>query len=100
MTCLTAPGIVMCTAGPLTEVRRTPYPHARWCFTCRERTTFDYVVFHPSQDASELDGPEAEIQCHTCRTTDSDLFPGNFRPFIEPYGPENKLDPLPYRKVH
>ena len=83
-------GGIVCTIAPRVEVARTPYPGQRWCFHCRARHTFEYVIYEPGRDASELDCPEAEVQCATCHTKDSDRFPDlPEREFIHPYDPED-----------
>lgn len=63
----------------------------KYCFTCREKTLFQWQVLHPAK-GNMMDSPEAVVQCAKCRTQDSDLFPGNYRHFVDPYNPYDKKD--------
>lgn len=49
----------------------------RWCFTCRKVREFRFIVKAPT--GMSYYGPEGDIKCGTCRTSDGDLFPGRFR---------------------
>jgi hypothetical protein len=51
----------------------------RWCFHCRVRHDFDWVVMVP--DGLSYYGPHAEIQGPTSQCTD--LFPGWSREWVE-----------------
>ncbi len=68
---------------PLEETFRRPDGDVRWCFECRARRQFVYIVMSPIQPDDPEDwsyyGPSASIRCETCDTTDSDLFPGTSR---------------------
>lgn len=77
---------------PMQEVRRDPDGDQRWCFRCRKRTQFEYVVSVPvveppkpgEEDTYEFPtgayyGPSREIVCATCHTVDGDCFPGTYR---------------------
>lgn len=59
---------------PLEEVVREDIGE-RWCFRCRKRREFQYVVKAPV-DIMSYYGPSPSITCGTCTTIDSDLFPG------------------------
>jgi hypothetical protein len=71
---------------PMEEIVRRP-DGERWCFTCRERRDFEYVVEAPVIDpAIPLDeqtgayyGPTPHIECSVCKTWDGDCFPGTNR---------------------
>ena len=69
-------------ATPMEEVRRAP-DGVRWCFKCRTRRAFDFVVSSPIvrslDDAGAYYGPSSRVECTVCRTADSDLFPGRER---------------------
>lgn len=54
----------------------------RWCFSCRARRDFLYVVLAPTNPMSWY-GPTPQIQCATCATVDGDLFPGREREWGE-----------------
>lgn len=68
---------------PVEEIARRP-DGERWCFVCRKRHEFLYIV-----TASKLDpelpledqpgswyGPVPHIECSVCHTWDGDCFPG------------------------
>ncbi len=77
---------------PMTETSRRP-DGTRYCFECRTRRGFVYVVDSPIVTSwCPLDGdgtvefstgawygPSASIRCVTCGTTDGDIFPGTSR---------------------
>lgn len=74
-----APTIHICWE-PQEETYRRP-DGTRWCFTCRSRQPFDYVVMSPVEDRDDPDtwsyyGPTPHIECATCHTHDGDVFPG------------------------
>ena len=62
------------------EVRRT-LEGERWCFVCRKRREFEYVVLVPVE--MSYYGPTRRIECSQCRTVDGDLFPGAEREWSE-----------------
>jgi hypothetical protein len=66
------------------ETHRRP-DGERWCFVCRKRTAFDYVVMMPVIDRENPSyyGPTSSIECATCHTDDSDLFPGREREWVD-----------------
>jgi hypothetical protein len=59
------------------EVTRRPHGNERFCFHCRAKRQFEYVVMAPTE--LSYYGPTPAIECATCRTVDGDLFPGNER---------------------
>lgn len=62
--------------GPATEeVTRKP-DGEHWCFVCRKRRRFDFVVRAPIEPSYY--GPNPSIVCELGHT-DGDLFPGRFR---------------------
>jgi hypothetical protein len=61
----------------LEEVVRRPNGEKRWCFQCRSRRAFEYVVMAPVE--LSYYGPTPSIRCAHCGHTDSDLFPGRMR---------------------
>jgi hypothetical protein len=67
---------------PMEEVSRRP-DGERWCFVCRKRRVFEFVVERPIvtsiDDTGCWYGPTSQIECATCRTIDADLFPGRVR---------------------
>jgi hypothetical protein len=50
----------------------------RWCFACRKRREFQYVVDAPV-DIMSWYGPTPSIRCGECGKIDGDLFPGRER---------------------
>lgn len=72
---------VICGPGEMKEIVREPHGDPRWCFTCRQRRSFEYVVtatVEPSYYA-----PNPSVVCATCGTDDGDMFPGRFREWVE-----------------
>ena len=71
---------------PTEEVIRRP-DGERWCFTCRKRRAFDYVVEAPRLDPNvPLEdqtgawyGPTPHVECSVCKMWDGDCFPGTGR---------------------
>lgn len=61
---------------PLYEVFRKD-DGERWCFRCRKRCRFERVRQAPA--GMSYYGPNDKIECVSCRTTDGDLFPGQYR---------------------
>lgn len=49
----------------------------KWCFHCRKRREFFFIVKAPAEPSYY--GPDPDIQCGTCKTSDGDLFPGGER---------------------
>lgn len=62
-------------AEPMREVHREADGEPRWCFTCRKRRDFVYVVDTPTSKYSYY-GPHPSIQCASCGQVDGDIFPG------------------------
>ena len=70
--------IVHISRGPeMVEVVRRRDGQERWCFHCRKRREFLYIVTAPSEPSYY--GPNVGIKCGTCSTSDGDLFPGHER---------------------
>jgi hypothetical protein len=61
----------------MVEVVNRPDGEVRWCFVCRKRREFRYIVMAPV--TMDWYGPYADIKCAHCRTSDGDLFPGRER---------------------
>lgn len=68
---------VICNAGPTRVVHREGNGESRWCFQCRARAPFEYVVAAPT-DPESWYGPTPSIQCQAGHL-DGDLFPGRAR---------------------
>lgn len=80
---------------PMEEVHRSPLHDGepRFCFHCRKRRVFDFVVDRPINiamdwywptdeelmDHESYYGPSRRIECTSCHTTDGDCFPGTSR---------------------
>lgn len=70
--------VVHINRGPaMVEVVRRRDGEARWCFRCRKRREFLYIVTAPAEPSYY--GPNTDIRCGTCNTSDGDLFPGRER---------------------
>ena len=52
-----------------------------WCHACRKRRTFNITTLHPNTPHTH---PNQTPHCTTCNTPNSDLFPGNTRPWTNP----------------
>jgi hypothetical protein len=72
--------LVVCFGPPVEEGVRTP-DGERWCFVCRKRRLFDFVVMAPTEPSYY--GPYPLI-VGECRHVDGDLFPGRIREWDEP----------------
>ncbi len=63
--------------GPaMEEIKRTS-EGIKWCFHCRKRNEFFYIVTAPV--APSYYGPNFYIRCGGCNTSDGDMFPGHER---------------------
>lgn len=65
---------------PMEEIHRESLGE-RWCFTCRKRREFLYLV-HRTVEPSYYD-PNPSIRCGSCNTVSGDLFPGREREWSE-----------------
>lgn len=63
--------------GPATKVIVNKPDGERWCFVCRKRREFYYIVTAPVEPSYY--GPNPDIKCGHCKTSDGDLFPGRER---------------------
>lgn len=83
---------------PMTETYRRTDGEGRWCFRCRCKRPFEYVITSPivscwcpidgRQDDGEgvvewstgaWYGPSTHIECAVCHLVDGDCFPGRWR---------------------
>lgn len=64
------------TRTPMKTIHDEP-DSERWCFSCRARREFRYVV-KAAVEPSYYD-PNPSIRCGTCGLMDGDLFPGRTR---------------------
>ena len=63
--------------GPeMREVKRESKGE-KWCFHCRKRREFWFIVTAPAEPSYY--GPNADIRCGHCNTSDGDFFPGHER---------------------
>jgi hypothetical protein len=53
----------------------------RFCFSCRTRREFLYIVDAPV--GMSCYGPSSRIECETCSTVDGDVFPGREREWMD-----------------
>jgi hypothetical protein len=58
---------------PMEEVDRRSEGE-RWCFRCRKRREFEYVISAPI--GLTYYGPTEQVECTHCGMIDGDLFPG------------------------
>lgn len=69
--------LVRINHGPeMREIKRES-KGVKWCFHCRKRREFFFTVMAPV--VPDYYGPNADIRCDHCNTSDGDLFPGNER---------------------
>jgi hypothetical protein len=69
--------VVHINYGPAMEEIVRESEGERWCFHCRKRREFFYIVTAPVEP--DWYGPNVDIKCGTCATSDGDLFPGRER---------------------
>lgn len=79
-----APNVTVCT-GPAMEERSRESMGVRWCFKCRGRHEFFWIVMVPVIDFSNeasiyaaMWGPTAHSICTGCGQSWGELFPGRF----------------------
>lgn len=65
-----------------TEVTHNESEGERWCFNCRARHEFQFIILTPT-DPMSCYGPTPLIRCSNCQQADADLFPGRFREWPE-----------------
>jgi len=70
--CEQSEGFAICGTR-MKEVRRESVG-IKWCFACRKRAAFEFVVIAP--DGLSYYGPEGYHECTNCKARESDLFPG------------------------
>ena len=65
-----------------TEITHNESEGERWCFHCRIRCEFRFIVRTPTDPMSYY-GPSPSIECSACKRSDADLFPGRQREWPE-----------------
>lgn len=70
----------ICYGPPMKVIRDEVDGDGRWCFRCRKRTEFRYIVRAPAEISYY--GPNPSIECVDGHV-DGDMFPGDFREWIE-----------------
>jgi hypothetical protein len=75
-------GVIVCY-GPQMEERSRTSMGVRWCFKCRTRAEFSWVVMSPVIDWDDegsiyaaMWGPTAYSECGHCGKHGGELFPG------------------------
>ena len=63
------------------EIIRDESTGEHWCFTCRKRRDFRFIVGRDPDWRNDYYGPSGHIECSVCKTTDGDCFPGWSRSF-------------------
>lgn len=72
--------VILC--GPVKQIEMTRESEGeRWCFKCRKRQEFFFIVTRDEQPSYY--GPNPSIQCGHCKTDDGDCFPGTSREWDE-----------------
>lgn len=77
--CVSAGTMVVCF-GPRMEVVRQKELGERWCFRCRKRRPFVFIVSAPVE--MSYYGPTAGVRCDRGHD-DGDCFPGRYREWGE-----------------
>lgn len=77
--CVGDDSLTLCYGPPMRQIRRDELPE-RWCFTCRQRRPFLFLVTAPA--VPSYYGPSASVRCDRGHD-DGDLFPGRFREWSE-----------------
>lgn len=74
---------VICRS-PFGVIKRKPNGEVRWCFYCRARVAFDFVVRgNTDPDYDDYYGPAPSIECAEKGHGDGDMFPGRYREWDE-----------------
>lgn len=73
--CVPFGNATVCFGPPMEEVRRDDLGE-RWCFTCRKRRPFAFVMTAPTEPSYY--GPTASVHCDRGHG-DGDCFPGRYR---------------------
>ena len=68
--------VYICRGPAMEEVKRESQGE-KWCFVCRKRREFFFVVMSPVEPSYY--GPSGSVECVYCRSGDADLFPGIVR---------------------
>ena len=72
---------------PMEEVRREQHGEERWCFRCRKKQVFEWVMDVPicitGEETGCWYGPSHSIECSVCHLIDGDYFPGTSREWDE-----------------
>lgn len=68
-------GVVIICAPDMEESSRRSMG-VKWCFKCRGRHEFDWVVLTPTTLDGWYWGPTAHSECHGCHQQAGELFPG------------------------
>ena len=64
--------------GPAMEESFRESMGVKWCFRCRCRVRFDWVVWSPVTLDDWYWDPTADSECSRCHEHGSDLFPGRY----------------------
>lgn len=77
-----SPNVIVCRGPEMEEASRASMG-VRWCFKCRKRAEFSWVVLSPVIDwddeasiAAAMWGPIAHSECGNCGRHAGELFPG------------------------
>lgn len=79
MSCVEIAGAVVCGGGPMQELKREDLGE-RWCFVCRKRKPFVFLITAPIEPSYYE--PNASVECDRGHY-DGDLFPGRYREWVE-----------------
>lgn len=68
--------VTICHGAAHEEVKRESLG-VRWCFGCRSRQQFWFIVTAPV--VPDYYGPSVAVRCGHCKLSDGDCFPGRYR---------------------
>lgn len=72
-------GLVICGRGAQKVVRDEKDGDERWCFKCRKRREFRFIVTAAVDWEHDYYGPSGSVRCAVCHSNDGDCFPGTYR---------------------
>ena len=75
----TLPRVITICREDMETIVDQPYldGEPRWCFTCRKRLPFRFIMQRPVEISYY--GPSPSVRCTGCGAIDGDCFPGSCR---------------------
>jgi hypothetical protein len=71
--------VTVCGPSGWEIMRDEPHGEERWCFHCRKRREFRFIVGRDPDFMNDYYGPVPSVECSECHTSDGDMFPGGYR---------------------